>query len=105
MAAQRADDLLAKGDAEEQSVWKAIRRAIEELWWSKPAEGERVNPLMRRRTTWYSSETLACADPNNLEGPSRRAIRRSTPTTMFPRLSRSLLSQSRHLQNAMILRR
>ncbi len=69
------------------------------------AAQHRPHPFMRRRTTWYSSETLAYTDPNNLEGPSRRAIRRSIPTTMFPCLSRSLLSQSRHLQNAMILHR
>ena len=39
VAAQRADELLAKGDVEGCAVWKRIL----ELTRTKPAEGERVN--------------------------------------------------------------
>jgi hypothetical protein len=43
IAAQRADELLAKGDVEGQIVWKRIVRAVAELQKRKPGEGERVN--------------------------------------------------------------
>jgi len=43
IAAQRADELLAKGDVEGQIVWKRIVRAVAELQKREPGEGERVN--------------------------------------------------------------
>jgi hypothetical protein len=43
VAAQRADECLASGDAEGQTVWKRIVEAILELLRSEPGEGEPVN--------------------------------------------------------------
>ena len=43
VAAQRADDLLAQGDLEGQSIWKKIVEAIRELQRTTPSDGERVN--------------------------------------------------------------
>ena len=42
-AASRADDLLAEGDLDEASIWRAILRAVEELQRQKPLKGERIN--------------------------------------------------------------
>ena len=42
-AAQRADELLARGDVEGQAVWKRILRAIEALTRREPDCNERVN--------------------------------------------------------------
>lgn len=43
VAAQRADELLAKGDVEGQIVWKRIVSAINELQRTQPAAGERAH--------------------------------------------------------------
>ncbi len=43
IAAQRADELLAKGDIEGQRVFKKIVKAINELQKNGPGESERVN--------------------------------------------------------------
>ena len=43
IAAQRADELLAKGDHEGGLVWKRILAAIEEWHRDQPPEGESVN--------------------------------------------------------------
>ena len=42
-AAERADELLAKGDVRGYAVWKRILAAVDKLTRTKPAEGERVN--------------------------------------------------------------
>lgn len=43
VAAQRADELLARGDVEGQAVWKRILRAIEELARVERGDGEKVS--------------------------------------------------------------
>ncbi len=43
VAAQRADELLDRGDLEGVAVWKSITRAVEELLRVEPKVGERVN--------------------------------------------------------------
>jgi hypothetical protein len=43
VAAQRADELLAKGDGDGQVVWKAIVEAVLELLRGAPKEDESVN--------------------------------------------------------------
>jgi hypothetical protein len=43
VAAQRADEMLARGDMVGQAIWKRITSAFEELIRRKPKEGERVN--------------------------------------------------------------
>ncbi len=43
VAAQRADECLAAGDAEGQRIWKRILEAVLELLKDTPDEGERVN--------------------------------------------------------------
>jgi hypothetical protein len=43
MAAQRADELLAKGDLEGQHVFKAIVEAINDIQRTGPKEGELIN--------------------------------------------------------------
>jgi hypothetical protein len=43
VAAQRADEMLAQGDLEGQTVWKRIVVAIDELNRRRPAPGETVN--------------------------------------------------------------
>jgi hypothetical protein len=43
VAAQRADELLARGDSEGSAIWIRILEAVAELTRSTPAEGERVN--------------------------------------------------------------
>jgi len=43
VAAMRADELLAAGDAEGCAIWKDILAALIELARTKPAKGERVN--------------------------------------------------------------
>jgi hypothetical protein len=43
VAAQRGDELRAKGDDEGYVIWKAILDAILEMRRSEPNEGERVN--------------------------------------------------------------
>jgi hypothetical protein len=43
VAAQRADELLARGDVVGQSIWKRITAAVEELIRQKPKQGELVN--------------------------------------------------------------
>jgi hypothetical protein len=43
IAAQRADELLGRGDLEGVAVWKNITRAVEELQRVTPKVGERVN--------------------------------------------------------------
>lgn len=43
IAAQRADELLAKGDIEGQRVFKKIVKAINELQKNQPGESDRVN--------------------------------------------------------------
>jgi len=43
VAAQRADELLARGDAEGSAIWIRILEAVGELGRPKPAKGERVN--------------------------------------------------------------
>jgi coenzyme F420-reducing hydrogenase delta subunit len=43
VAAQRADECLAAGDAEGQAIWKRIVEAVLELVKETPDEGERVN--------------------------------------------------------------
>ena len=43
LAAQRADELLAKGNIEGQRVFKNIVKAINELQKNQPGESERVN--------------------------------------------------------------
>jgi hypothetical protein len=42
-AAQRSDDMLARGDLEGAAVWRAIRRAIEDLARQELRKGERLN--------------------------------------------------------------
>jgi len=42
-AAQRADELLNRGDVEGHAVWRRIVSAVADLTRTKPAEGERVN--------------------------------------------------------------
>ncbi len=42
-AAQRADELLNRGDLDGGAIWRRILAAIEDLARTKPAEGERVN--------------------------------------------------------------
>ena len=43
VAAQRADELLDRGDLEGVAVWKSIARAVEELLRVVPNVGEKVN--------------------------------------------------------------
>jgi hypothetical protein len=43
MAAHRADELLALGDADGCAIWKRILEAVADLSRTKPALGERVN--------------------------------------------------------------
>jgi hypothetical protein len=43
VAARRADDLLADGDADGCAIWKLILKAAAELTRTESAEGERVN--------------------------------------------------------------
>jgi hypothetical protein len=43
IAAQRADELLAKGNIEGQRVFKKIVKAINELQKNQPGESDRVN--------------------------------------------------------------
>jgi hypothetical protein len=43
VAAQRADELLAKGDGAGQEIWKAIVDAILEMLRAAPKEDERAN--------------------------------------------------------------
>jgi hypothetical protein len=43
VAAGRADDLLADGNADGCAIWKRILEAVAELTRTKPLEGERVN--------------------------------------------------------------
>ena len=43
VAAQRADEFLAAGDADGQAVWKCIVEAIIELLRVEPQKGERIN--------------------------------------------------------------
>jgi hypothetical protein len=43
VAAQRADELLDRGDLDGVAVWKGITRAVEELLRVSPRVGERVN--------------------------------------------------------------
>lgn len=43
VAAQRADEMLARGDMVGQAIWKRITAAVEELIRRKPKQGERVN--------------------------------------------------------------
>ena len=43
VAAQRADELLAKGDVEGCAVWKRILAAVDELTRTTPAKGAPVN--------------------------------------------------------------
>ena len=42
-AAQRADEMLARGDVVGQAIWKWITAAIEELIRRTPKQGKRVN--------------------------------------------------------------
>jgi len=42
-AAQRADEMLNRGDIEGYAVWQRILSAVADLTRTKPAEGERVN--------------------------------------------------------------
>jgi hypothetical protein len=42
-AAMRADELMQRGDLDEQRVWLQIVRAIEELQRNTPSEGEQVH--------------------------------------------------------------
>lgn len=48
VAAQRADELLARGDTEGQTVWKRIARACEELRRGEPREDELIASNARR---------------------------------------------------------
>ena len=43
VAAQHADEMLARGDVVGQSIWKRITAAVEELIRQKPKQGELVN--------------------------------------------------------------
>jgi len=43
LAAQRADELLARGDLVGRAIWKRITAAVEELIRQKPKQGELVN--------------------------------------------------------------
>lgn len=43
VAAQRADELLDKGDLEGQRVWKRIVAAVRELQRNEPLKGEPIN--------------------------------------------------------------
>ena len=43
VAAQRADECLASGDAERHAIWKQIVDAILELLKNEPGDGEHVN--------------------------------------------------------------
>ena len=43
VAAQNADEMLAKGDEQGYAIWKAIVDAVLELRRGKPGEGESVN--------------------------------------------------------------
>jgi len=43
VAAQRADELLERGDLEGQRVWKRIVSAVRELKRSEPLRGELLN--------------------------------------------------------------
>jgi hypothetical protein len=43
IAAQRADEMLARGDLVGQAICKRITAAVEELMRRKPKQGERVN--------------------------------------------------------------
>ena len=43
VAAQRGDEMRAKGDEEGYAIWKAILDAVLELRRGEPREGERVN--------------------------------------------------------------
>jgi hypothetical protein len=42
-AAQRADEMLNRGDVEGYAVWRRIVSAVADLARTQPAEGERVN--------------------------------------------------------------
>ena len=43
IAAQRADEMLAKGDSDGHAIWKAIVEAVLELMRREPKGDERVN--------------------------------------------------------------
>jgi len=43
VTAQRADELLAQGDADGHRIWKRILAAVHELQRTKPVAGERRN--------------------------------------------------------------
>jgi hypothetical protein len=43
VAAQRADEMLKKGDLDGATSWRLILHAVEELQRMKPKMGERVN--------------------------------------------------------------
>lgn len=43
VAAQRADELLARGDIDGQRIWKRILAAVSELQRKTPTAGERSN--------------------------------------------------------------
>ena len=43
VAAQRADEMLVRGDVVRQTIWKRITAAVEDLIRREPKQGERVN--------------------------------------------------------------